>query len=289
MNIDPSMTHRLLRAAALGFVVFNPETSRFARTAMLDVLDGESPLSLKHYAQTAGSEVSWMPGMRMTDTVRAGRDHTQDVLGCSPFEFFAEDDSAARVFSLAMTEISTPVIAEAVLAIEPDGARTVVDVGGADGAFVAHLLKMHNQLSGVVLDLPQAMSGVESESRRRSLQDRITGVAGDFFREIPSADIYLLKFILHDWDDESCRQILTNVHTSMGPRARLFVVDMTTDDGSVEAAMMDMGMMAAFTGQERNTDHLRSLLASAGLRTVRTSRLHQPYIVIEAMPLDVEP
>jgi hypothetical protein len=285
LSCDPAMTYRLLRAAtALGFLAYEPSTERFSGTPMLDILHGQSPLSLKHYAQTAGSEVFWLPSLRLSDTVRRGGNHAEEVLGCTPFEYFAKNDRDARIFSSAMTELSTPVIAEAVPAIDVGDAQLVVDVGGADGAFVAAVLQRHARLRGIVVDLPQVMAGVAAEAKLRGLTDRMSGIAGDFFERLPPADLYLLKFILHDWDDESCHRILSNIRRAMRPKSRLYIVEMTTDTGALEASLMDIAMMFAFTGQERDELHLGSLVTAAGLRPSRTVRLHQPYLLMEAIP-----
>jgi SAM-dependent methyltransferase len=284
LSSDPDMTFRLLRAAtAMGYLAFDPDTSQFSGTAMLDVLRGDSALSLKHYALTAASEVFWLPSLRLTDTVLQGRNHAEEVLGCTPFEYFAEREPEARIFSFAMTELSTPVINEAVAAIDIGEAQLAVDVGGADGAFVARLLERHPELRGVVLDLPQVMAGVAEEARRRGLAGRMTGTPGDFFEQLPSADLYLLKFVLHDWDDVSCQRILSNIRRAMNPGARLIIVEMMADTGTLEASLMDIAMMFAFTGQERDEPHFASLLSAAGLRTSRTAGLHHPYRLIEAV------
>jgi len=286
LSSDPDMTFRLLRAAAaMGFLTYDPATSQFAGTAMLDVLRGDCAFSLKHYAQAGTSEVFWLPSLRLTDTVLHGRNHAEEVLGCTPFEYFADREPEARMFSFAMTELSTPVIDEAVPAVDIGEARLVVDVGGADGAFVAGLLERHPQLHGVVLDLPQVMAGVAEEACRRGMANRMTGQPGNFFDRLPSADLYLLKFILHDWDDESCRRILSNIRRAMNPGARLIIVEMVADTVTLEASLMDIAMMFAFTGQERDERHFESLLSAAGLRTSRTVGLHHPYRLIEAAPV----
>jgi SAM-dependent methyltransferase len=159
----------------------------------------------------------------------------------------------------------------------------VVDVGGANGAFLAELLLRHSHLTGVVLDIPQAMSGVADEARRRGVDGRMTGVAGDFFEEVPPGDLYLLKFVLHDWDDHSCRTILANIRRAMNPGARLIVIEMNADEASLEATLMDIAMLFAFTGQEREEAHLRTLLMSSGMRLFYTERLHKPYLMMEAV------
>jgi hypothetical protein len=285
LSSDPDTTYRLLRAAAaLGFLAYEPSSELFSGTPMLDILHGDSDWSLKHYAQTVGSEVFWLPSMRLPDAVLQGRNYAEEALGCTPFEYFGKNERAARIFSSAMTELSTPVIGEAVPALDVGDAQSVVDVGGADGAFVAAVLEHHAHLHGIVLDLPQVMAGVAAEANRRGLADRMSGVAGDFFADIPTADLYLLKFILHDWDDASCLRILSNIRRAMTPTSRLVVVEMTTDTGTLEASLMDVAMMFAFTGQERDEGHFERLLTVAGLTISRTQPLHRPYVLIEATP-----
>jgi hypothetical protein len=135
-----------------------------------------------------------------------------------------------------------------------------------------------------VLDLPEAMPGVAQESRRCGLAERMSGIGGDFFDSVPAADLYLLKFVLHDWDDESCVEILSNIRRAMNPGARLFIVEMTfTDEAtSMSAALMDIAMLFAYTGRERDLTEFEKLLRAADLTIVSTSTLHHPYHLIEA-------
>jgi hypothetical protein len=111
----------------------------------------------------------------------------------------------------------------------------------------------------------------------------MTGIAGDFFERIPRADMYLLKFVLYDWDDDACTRILSNIRTAMDPGARVFIVEMAiTTMMSVSATLMDMGMLTGFTGQERELAHLERLLHSAGLKVDGPISLRPPYYLIEA-------
>lgn len=284
LSSDPAMTFRILRAgAALGFLNFDPDAKQFSGTTMLAVLHDESPLSLKHCAQTVPSAVHWLPSLQLPETVLRGQNFASEALGCTPFEHFAKNPREARQFSASMTELSTPVITEAVSKMDIGDARLVVDVGGADGAFVATLLERHAQLTGVVLDLPQAIPGVSEEANRRGLVDRMTGTVGDFFTEVPAADLYLLKFILHDWDDDSCVRLLSNVRRAMNPGARLIIVEMNADQYTLDAALMDLVMLFAYKGQERDEAHFDSLAKNAGLKTSRVQQLHRPYVLIETV------
>jgi hypothetical protein len=281
---DPALTYRLLRAgAALGFLEYHADTAQFTGTSLLDVLREDSPLSLKYYAQAATGPAFWRTNMLMPEAVVRGKTLVVDALGSSIFEYFGAHQDQAREFSAAMTNLSTPVIREAVQVMDTAGAHFAVDVGGADGAFIAALLQHNPALTGAVLDLAQVIPGVIEAAAAHGLTSRMTGIVGDFFDEVPAADVYLLKFVLHDWDDESCARILSNICAAMEPGARLFIVEMAiTTPISMSATLMDLGMVTGFTGQERELPHFTDLLHAAGLEMGRAVELHRPYYLIEA-------
>jgi hypothetical protein len=126
-------------------------------------------------------------------------------------------------------------------------------VNPIDGAFVGELLHANQHLTGVVLDLDDAMPGVVKESRRRELADRMSGIGSDFFDSVPAADLYLLKFALHDWSDQSCIKILDNIRGAMNQGGHLFIVEMMLTDqaDSLSAALMDVAMLFGFSGREQ--------------------------------------
>ena len=180
---DPDMTYRVLRAgAAMGLLEYDADAAVFSGTRMLQVLHKDSPVSLKHFAQSAPAETYWWPLVHMPETVARGKNYVTEVLGGSVFEYYERHKEAGRLFSAGMTDVSTPVIREAVVAIDAADARSVVDIGGANGTFVAELLVRHPQLTGVVLELPQAMPAVAEEARRHNLEGRMTGAAGRLLR-----------------------------------------------------------------------------------------------------------
>ena len=162
------------------------------------------------------------------------------ALGSTIFDYFGQHRDQARIFSAAMTDLSTRVIREAASLMDVGGARYAVDVGGANGTFVSELVKRNPNLTGAVFDLPHV---VAVEGGRRGLADRVTGIAGDFFDSVRPADIYLLKFILHDWADPSCMSLLS---------------------------LMDMGILFSL-GQERSLVQFEALLNSARLATTNCS------------------
>jgi O-methyltransferase domain len=143
---------------------------------------------------------------------------------------------------------------------------------------------VHSDLEGVVLELPHAVPGAEAEAKSRCLEGRFTSVAGDFFDAVPEGDLYLLKYILHDWDDESCVRILRQCRQAMRPGARLAVVDMViAEQDSGFGPLMDIAMLTMLSSRERTAAEFDSLLEQAGLRRVKTTELQAPYSMIEAV------
>jgi hypothetical protein len=283
-STDPAMTYRLLRAGvALGMLEYDADSGRFHGTPLLNVLHKDSEISLKYYAMACVNRALWLPALYLPEAVRTGHSQAEKALGADVFGYLSQHQDEGRTFGAAMTNLSGPVIREAVPVIDVGEARTVVDVGGAEGAFAAELIQRHAQLSGLILDLPHAMPGVAEEAARRGLSDRITGVPGDFFEAVPSGDIYLLKFILHDWDDGSCVEILSNIRAAMNPGARLFIVEMAVggQGASLGAALMDMGMLFGHGGKERELAQFDGLVKAARMRTTRVIPIRNPYHVIE--------
>jgi hypothetical protein len=284
-SADVSGTFRLMRACvSVGLLAY--EGDKFAGTPLLAVLRQDSPMSVKSFALAQTAPGHWLTWGRTSEAVRQGRSQSTEALGKSIFDYFAEHPKEGALFSAAMTDLSTPVILEAVKALDVTGAKTVVDVGGANGAFVLELLAVHSDLKGVVLELPHAVPGAEAEAKSRGLEGRFTSVAGDFFDAVPEGDLHLLKYILHDWDDESCVRILRQCRQAMRPGARIAVVDMViAEQDSGFGPLMDIAMLTMLSSRERMAAEFDSLLEQAGLRRVKTTELQAPYSMIEAVAL----
>jgi O-methyltransferase domain len=285
-SVDAGMLYRLLRiATAMGLADYNVGDSTFSTTAMLRVLHKDAPESLKYYAQAVMGPAFWLPGGRAPQAIAQGRNQAVEALDASVFDYLAVHPEEARIFSAAMSNLSSPVIREAVSAIDVGAARYVVDVGGAHGSFISELVHRNPRLKGSVLDLPHVIAGVTDHARQRGVAQQVTGIAGNFFESVPGADIYLLKSILHDWDDQACVALLSNIRHAMEPQARLFIVEMviTDDAGTIDAALMDMAMLFSLTGQERDITQFEDLLAQAGMQVAGVQALRGSYHIIEAV------
>jgi len=180
------------------------------------------------------------------------------------------------------------VIATAVAVIDATNVDVAVDVGGATGAFVLALMEANPRLRGVLLDLPHSIAGATSEAGKRGLAGRFSAIAGDFFDSVPRGDLFLLKYVIHDWDDDTCIRLLKSVRKAMNPGARVIVVDAMLaklgEPGSTPfASMLDMAMLTMGGGRERELAEFDALFAGAGLRRTKLTPVQPPYAVIEAV------
>jgi len=271
---------------ALGLVTY--ADGRFAGTPLLSTLDAGSSHSLRHFALAQTSPGHWLSFATMTEAVRKGESQSEAALGMDLFSYYGEHQDEGVLFSAAMKDISAPVIATAVAVIDATNVDVAVDVGGATGAFVLALMEANPRLRGVLLDLPHSIAGANSEAAKRGLTDRFSAIAGDFFDSVPRGDLFLLKYVIHDWDDDTCIRLLKSVRKAMNPGARVIVVDAMLaklgEPGSTPfASMLDMAMLTMGGGRERELAEFDALFAGAGLRRTKLTPVQPPYAVIEAV------
>ncbi|WP_216901924.1 methyltransferase [Nocardia alni] len=284
----PRATYRLMRAAA-GLGVLNYEgDGRFGLTGRGRLLRTGVPGSMRSFVLVQAGRSHWQPWGLFPDAVRQGVSQSRAALGADTFEYFSKPENAgeAALFAEAMADLSGLVTQGAVAAVDTTGVSTVVDVGGADGQFVLALLAGDPALRGQVLDLPHAAERAGKEAARRGLSDRFSGVAGDFFTEVPAADLYLLKTVLHDWDDEQCANILRNCRAAVHDGGRAVIVETIVGEiGKPDfATLSDMGMLAVTNGMERDLDEFDALFASSGWRRDKTYPVGGGYFGIEIIP-----
>jgi hypothetical protein len=162
---------------------------------------------------------------------------------------------------------------------------TLVDVGGAHGHLLAAILRRHKRLRGVLYDQPQVVVGAEASGFLREVAARCTIEGGDFFARVPKgADAYLMKYIIHDWDDDRARAILRHCREAMDPDGRVFVVEHVIAKGNAPdwAKLLDVNMLALLTGRERTLEQFRALFRSAGLRLRRAHPTRSALRILEA-------
>jgi ubiquinone/menaquinone biosynthesis C-methylase UbiE len=201
--------------------------------------------------------------------------------GRTVFEQISHSPESARIFNRPMSTrtgtYSGPIAALAIFR----KVRHIVDVGGGEGRLMVDVLKARPEAEAVVFDLPVVRADAEKLITREGLDQRCRFIAGDMFEEVPAGgDVYLLKWILHDWDDEPAGCILQNVRRAMGKAARLIVVERLMPEqmgDSIRLAQADLNMLALNAGAERTLGQYKDLLAAAGFEVGEVVKVEEKY------------
>jgi hypothetical protein len=279
---------RLLRMLA-GFGVFRrQEDGRFANSALSETLRTSHPMSMRYFCILSGEEYdrAWDG---LLHAVRTGESGFAHIFRGSIYDYMDRNPAAAEVYDRAMEDLSRA--AGALLAREVDfsAVRRIVDVGGGSGIMVRQVMKAHPHVAGVVLDRDEVCRRAEGASVGAEFGGRLTFQPGDFFADVPrGADLYLLKNVLHNWNEESCLRILGAVQAAMkGSKARLLVIEplVEPDDTSPRLlvnALFQIVMCEQGT-RERTKGEMRAMLAAAGFAVVSTKALPTGHTVVEAV------
>lgn len=271
---DPRSTYRLMRAAASVDVLRHEGDRRFSLTGKGHLLRTGLPGSFRAFTLAQTGRAHWQSWTVFPESVRQGTCQAKQVLGADVFDYYARPENAreAALFAESMADLSALTVQGAVAGLDTTGVSTVVDVGGADGEFVLELMTAYPGLRGQVLDLPHAAERASQHAGKRGLTDRFTAVVGDFFEKVPAADLYLLKTVLHDWDDERATAILRNCRAAAADGGRALVVETIVGEiGKPDfAALSDMVMLAVTGGIERELDEFDAMFAASGWRRGKT-------------------
>ncbi|CAL9591834.1 Mitomycin biosynthesis 6-O-methyltransferase [Nocardiopsis dassonvillei] len=290
-SLDPDSTFRFLRACASLGLAASTDGERFVGTSLLDTLRTDAPGSLRDLALWGGAESHWLPWGRLSDVVRSGSTQAEAALGAPFFDWITDIPGEAEVFTNAMTAMTRGLAHRLADVVRLGGTEVVVDVGGAGGNLVQTLMQRHPGLTGVVLDLPHVAAEADASASELGVTDRFSFVGGDFFEEVPSGDVHLLKFVLHDWDDDACVRILRNCRGSLGPGGRVLVMELLVDEVGTPGLepLMDLNMMALSTGRERSLTEFESLFERAGLTLTGTRSSASLVSVLELAPYRPRP
>jgi len=286
----PSL-RRVLRFLASVGVFEEREDGRLALTALGECLRADLPGSSRAMVllfagigiQDSWKELEWC--------VRTGEPAYRKRGATDPFAEMAKDPAQAANFDAAMADFTKMTAVAVAAAYDFTPFRTIVDVGGGNGALLLGILRATPRLQGIVFDRPDVVARAEKVIAASGLGDRCRAAGGDFFVEVPNgADAYVLKHVIHDWDDARARTILANCRGAMPRDGRLLLVEGVYPpriDGSFEsrgAAANDLNMLVSTGGRQRSEAEFRSLYADAGLRLTRIVPTPARVCVIEGAP-----
>ncbi len=290
VGAHPGALHRLLRALTVARVCEETEDGRFRLTSLGECLRADGPDTVRSWALLMGSREIWRVWGRLADCVRTG-EHVWKLEGTDPFTWLQENPEEGAIFNQAMFEVSKRSARAVVEAYDFSRARTIVDVGGGYGTVLAAILSANRNAKGIVVDLAHCRDGASSLFRDKGLSSRAEFQEGDFFQAVlPGADLYLLKSVIHDWDDEKSARILRNCRDAMGDSGILLVIEPVMPDrpggsrfDNIVVAS-DLNMMVNTGGRERTEGEFRKLFDESGLRLNRIVRTPSSMCLLEAIP-----
>lgn len=275
----PQTTLRLVRAAVSLGLLTEEAGGRFASTPLLHTLRNDDPQSLRPLVLSLLGD--WLPWHQFVSGIRSGNTPSLKAFGGSMFDYLAAHPEEAELFTAAMaggTAQWGPAIAEA---IDTTGVQYAVDIGGANGSLLRLLQRNNPLLRGVIYDRPNVVKHAEAAIAQSGLKGRARALGGDFFEFVPSGDLLLLKFILHDWNDDQAITILQKCREALTPGGRIAVIEMVVSEANPLAAIFDMNMFVMSPGRERSIEEFDALFEAAGLKRTAVRETGSPQVVIE--------
>jgi hypothetical protein len=274
--------HRVLRALS-GAGYFRGEGDTYALTDLGRTLTSGHPTCARELLLTQMGPLFSGSLQRLSETLRTGRTGADLAFGMPVFDYFAQHPDEGAMFNRGLSGLlggEPEMVGEA---WDLDDVEHVVDVGGGIGTLLRTVLGHLPRARGTLFDLPE----VVAQADLGGVGDRVATEGGDFFTAVPrGGDVYLLSHIVHDWDDDSARRILANIHGAMATGGRVVLVEqvLPSDGSDHPSTLLDLIMLAVAGGRERTEEQYRALLASAGFRLVRVVPTGTPASLIEAVP-----
>jgi ubiquinone/menaquinone biosynthesis C-methylase UbiE len=284
----PSL-YRVLRAAASLGVFTEQENRVFALNANAEPLRSDTPNSLRDVTIFMGEDWHWQVWGKTMYSVRTGKSAWAEMHGDDVFDYFGRNPEAATIFNRAMTSLSALSTKAVTEAYDFTGINTLVDIAGGHGRLLTAILEANPSLRGVLFDLSHVIEGARENVASTNAADRVEFASGDFFVSVPAGgDAYIMKHIIHDWDDERALTILRNIKRAMNPGGRVLLVESVIADGNNQdfGKLMDIEMLVSPGGKERTAAEYEDLFKRAGLRLTRIVPTKSAYSVIEAVATD---
>jgi hypothetical protein len=281
----PGALHRLMRVLTAIGVMEEAEGDRFALTSMGEFLRRDVSGTCAPMAELMGRQYFWQAWGDLLLAVQTGETAFDHMHGCNVWDYRSRHPEEAGIFDRAMAS-GTERFADAILdACDFSHCAHVVDVGGGDGMFLAKILKAHPAVRGTLFDQPHVIA--RASQPPQAFDGRYRAVGGNFFHALPEGgDVYLLKWILHDWSDAASVHILNSCRRAMKLGGKLLIAEYIIGPKNIspDVELMDLMMMVMNGGRERSQVEFSSLLAAAGLRLTSITPTATPLCVIEAVP-----
>jgi SAM-dependent methyltransferase len=221
----------------------------------------------------------------MLHSAQTGEAAWKKTHGQEVFDWFAANAEASEIFNGCMSELSGGAAPAIVAAYDFAGIHTIADIAGGHGFLLSQILKANPNMKGILFDTQHVIDGAGEMLRRHGVEDRVATVAGDYFAEVPRADVYIMKHIIHDWDDERSIRILQTIHRAMKDGGKVLLAEMVIPEGNEPhpGKMLDLEMLTSPGGLERTEAEYAHLFERSGFRLNRVVPTMSPFSVIEGV------
>lgn len=275
--------YRLLRMLASVGIFEEDAQDRFGLTPLANLLRSDVSSSLYDFTIMMGEPWLWQNWGELMHCIKTGE---TKVHGMGSFEYFTTYPQAGAAFNRAMTNLSESIIPALVEAYDFSSHQIVADIAGGHGMLLAGILGANPHLSGILFELPEVLTGATTLLQEKGVLNRVQLLSGDFLASVPAgAGLYLMKHIIHDWDDEINTRILSNIRKAMSAESRLLIIEMIVPESNEPSPskIMDLQMLIMEGGKERTQTEYRQLLAASGLQLIGVVPTRSPYSMIEAV------
>ena len=283
----PSL-YRVLRAlASTGFVSATAD-GRFAQTPLSEILVTDVPGSLRWFTISELGQEHYPAWGNLLHSVKTGEIAFDNFFGADVWKYFQQNPEDAAIFNNSMSGMTAATNEEILAVYDFSSFGTIVDIGGGHGGLITSILKANPKAKGILLDAPQVVEGARPKLEAAGLANRCEAVGGDFFKAVPAGgDVYMMKWIIHDWNDELAITILKNVRNEIPRDGRVIIVDCVVPENNEPdfSKFFDLNMMVMTGGKERTEKEFAQLLNAAGFKLRRVIPTKVPTSIVEAEPV----
>lgn len=277
--------YRLLRALASIGIFAEGDQRQFSLTPMAEFLRSDIPDSKRALAMMAGDE-QFQAWSEILYTLETGKKSFDKVFNRPIFEYLSEHPDKGHIFDQAMTGVHGRETSTILEAYDFSEFKVLADIGGGNGSNITSLLQHYSEMKGILFDLPHVVERSKMNIEKVGLSNRCTLIGGSFFDSIPlTADAYLMRHIIHDWDDEKSLTILRNCHAVMPENSKLLVIESVIPPGNEPFAgkFLDLVMMLIPGGKERTEEEYKALYEQVGFELTRIVPTKTELSIIEGV------
>jgi hypothetical protein len=282
-SANPDALYRLLRALASVGIFTEGDSGQFSLTPMAEPLRSDVAGSKRALALMMGDE-QFRAWAEIDYSIRTGKIAFDKAFGKPVFDYLGEHPDKARIFDAAMVGIHGRESNAILNAYDFSGIGVIADIGGGNGSQITEILKKHSRVKGILFDLPHVIERAKERIQASGLLDRCKLVSGSFFDAVPEgADAYIMRHIIHDWDEEKCLAILRNCHRAMASTSKLLVVESVIPVGNEPflGKFLDLHMLLIPGGKERTEKEYQALFERAGFELTRIVPTNTEVSIVE--------